>query len=589
MGTVARVLLRRVALRQRLLRFGRMFWTSFIVLAGVYAALLLCSRLLGVIPDRFHPISLVTLLAASAAVAAALYRRPSPAESARLVDERMSMEDLFLTSVLIDRSVGEYRPLVLGQAEQRAASISAQHVAPLTWTRRTRDTLLALAVLAAGIAFLPQLDPFGRELDRRQQAERRRELEESRKATQARLDMLKRGDETKLAQEVRKEVGDLAQTFKAMKPQQKAVNLRKLTERQTQLSDLWRKMSERNLKSSFRRTNQRLGQEGARKADQWRQELRRGEAAGMKREMSEMKQLAQKLQKSTDPVERQQLQQELERRLEDMKEFAAREMGADSMSAALSRAMDQLAMSGIEGLSSEALAGLEESLDLSQLEMEQLAQSLSDLNALEEALRAMQLAKMLNKWGDLDGKQCSQCKAMADYLALYQKLMEGRCPVCGGKPGDGVCSICGGALCSNCGACCGGCCSGGGVGVAMGPGGHGGWKPGPTSRVPGLGGGMKGPGTGRGGLAPEDDSAVTGFRPERSRSALQAGKTILSLKQSDVSDVGEDVVQYRQYVDQVKEGVSEAILHERVPAAYHDAVRGYFDSLEVTNEPSPEE
>ena len=100
---------------------------------------------------------------------------------------------------------------------------------------------------------------------------------------------------------------------------------------------------------------------------------------------------------------------------------------------------------------------------------------------------------------------------------------------------------------------------------------------------------MRGAGVGVGGLAPEDASLETDYKSQKSRSALTAGKILLSLKTRGVSDPGEARVEYADYVGQVKQGVSEAILHEEVPPAYHDSVRKYFDTMEASDAGGPAE
>jgi hypothetical protein len=203
-----------------------------------------------------------------------------------------------------------------------------------------------------------------------------------------------------------------------------------------------------------------------------------------------------------------------------------------ALDAALQRALEQLAMAGMEGLSGEALQGLGESLDLANMELADLERLLQDGQALEEALKALQLAKQLNQLGKLDGAQCGQCQGMADYAALFAQL-------------EGLNQ------------------QGGGAGM-----------------------GMLAPGQGRGNVAPEDPEQATDFTPERARSAVQAGKIILTLKVQGLAEPGEAELDYKQYVEQVKEGVSEAILHEEVPPAYHDAIQGYFDSMGGADEDS---
>jgi hypothetical protein len=91
---------------------------------------------------------------------------------------------------------------------------------------------------------------------------------------------------------------------------------------------------------------------------------------------------------------------------------------------------------------------------------------------------------------------------------------------------------------------------------------------------------MGGPGTGRGGKAPEDNSVTTDFKTEQSKSAVTAGKVILSLKTKGVSDRGDAAKDYRGLIQNVKQGVSEAILQEQVPPGYLDGIKSYFDTID---------
>ena len=93
------------------------------------------------------------------------------------------------------------------------------------------------------------------------------------------------------------------------------------------------------------------------------------------------------------------------------------------------------------------------------------------------------------------------------------------------------------------------------------------------------GGGMKGPGRGEGGDAPENPDQKNKFKTEKALSALKAGKILMTLKTKEVGDKGKIETDYTEQIQQVKQGVGEAILQERVPAGYHDAIRKYFDNL----------
>ena len=47
-----------------------------------------------------------------------------------------------------------------------------------------------------------------------------------------------------------------------------------------------------------------------------------------------------------------------------------------------------------------------------------------------------------------------------------------------------------------------------------------------------------------------------------------------------MSEAGEAKKEYRQAMQEVKQGVSEAISQEQVPPGYHEGIRGYFDSID---------
>jgi hypothetical protein len=100
---------------------------------------------------------------------------------------------------------------------------------------------------------------------------------------------------------------------------------------------------------------------------------------------------------------------------------------------------------------------------------------------------------------------------------------------------------------------------------------------------------MKGKGTGEGNKAPEDDTKETAFTPEKSKSALTAGKILLQMKSRGMSEAGKVKTDYVQAVKEVKQGVSEAILREQVPPAYHDSIKEYFDTMQEAKDDGKQE
>jgi hypothetical protein len=210
-----------------------------------------------------------------------------------------------------------------------------------------------------------------------------------------------------------------------------------------------------------------------------------------------------------------------------MAEFAECSANSRELGSALSRAMEQLGMSGMKGLSREALQALEGSLDLTEMELAEVARQVRELERLEDALAAAQLAKTLNEMGELDGAACAGCQTISDYASFYASLLEG-------MEGRGV------------------------------------------------GPGMGGPGTGRGGDAPEDPEAETDFKPALSRSDVTAGRMLLEWKTRGLSDAGHAREDYRRSVREIKQSWSEAMLREQVPPGYRAAIQKYFDSIKET-------
>lgn len=556
-------LLQRVGMRQQVVYFGQWVYRFAMALAIVYALLILASRLFGVIPDVFTWQTLLTIPGAALILALGFARRPADHKCARLVDQSSQSKDLFLTAALIDKSPGEYKPLVTAAAQAKAQQIRPTTVVPFDPWRKSGHVSVALLVLLAGITFLPQLDPFGKEQHREKQAQRRERLEQTRKATARRAEALERRDhEARNTPQVRAAMEQLKQDFRRMKKDDPTGNLRKMQEQMQNVGNMWKKQHEKFEQAlKERSTSQRFGAMQTQQSREWKQQMAAGKTEAVQKELTEVKQLAQKMAETKDAKKREQIRKQLEERLEQLKDFAAGQTGAKSLSEALQRALQQMDMGQMEGLSTEAMEGLAESLDLSSAELEELAQSMRDMKSLEEAMDALRQAQGANSGDPLDGEQCGSCNSMADYAELYRQMTQGQ--------GQG------GGLCEGCqsgGSCQGGSCSGtGGQGSGA-----------------GAGGGMGGPGRGRGGIAPEDDSITTDYKTERARSRLQAGKILMQWKTNEVSEAGKVNRDYSKSLQKVKQGVMEAIVQEEVPPGYHDAIKEYFDTIdEKVVQPQP--
>ncbi|MEQ1858664.1 MAG: hypothetical protein ABMA13_01870 [Chthoniobacteraceae bacterium] len=514
-------LLARTAGRIYFARLGGAFHRGWLVAAGVAVLALLAARLLAILPAEVVVRWLWLPAALAALVALVFTRKPQPRDTARLIDERTGSKDLFLTSALVSDASGEFSPIVLAQAEERSDSLDPRRVLPFAWQRGARDIFLSTAIVAALAMWLPQLDPFKKEAEREKFAKQQQQLEQTKKATAARADQLKQ-DDAKENEKVKQALAALEKTFKEAKPQEREANLKRLAEQQKQIGELWRQAASERRNDANEQGGQKFGQANPQQVQQWREDLKKGDASAIKNEMEAIKSEMQKIAKMPEGAEKRAAQEQLAQRMNQLGEGLKQAASSPQMQAALQRAMEQLDMSKLDQMSKEALDAAQQSMSLSEQELDQLAQAMKDQQALEDALKSLQAAKQLADQQKLDGGQCGECKTMADYAALYQKLTQNNQ-----------------------------------VGPGMGPNGQ----------------------PGAGGQAPENDESETSFKQERSPTQLSAGKTLLQWKTQELGPKGARPEDYQEAVKQVKQGVSEAISAEQVPPGYREAIQKYFDAL----------
>ncbi len=347
-------MLKRVGTRQKLSLFGRRFYVSFLVLAGVYAVVLLASRFTGKIPDRFEPYTLLAIPAGALLLGFFLFRRPTDAELARLVDQRSGTKDLYLTTVLLEQSPGEYKPLVANEAEKKAAAIMPDSVVPFDWQRGALQSAIVIGVLLAAMLWMPQFDPFGDVQAAKVEETRKQDLKKSRKATKLRTAQLKKKGEglSEESEEVKKAIESLKGDFKKSKKQDREGNSKRLAVQQKKLGEKWRKLNAKKLNELFNNSsdsNQRFGGMQKDKLTKWSRELQEGSTESLKKEIDAIKAELQKLAKTTDPVKKAELREKIKQRLKDLEELALNKLDSKPLAAAVKRAMKQLESSKREG------------------------------------------------------------------------------------------------------------------------------------------------------------------------------------------------------------------------------------------------
>jgi hypothetical protein len=527
------VLLRRVIWRLYAVKMAWRTFFWFVALSLVYATLFLVARLTGMIPDVFVPATLGWIPGGALLLALLTSRRPSVEAAARRTDSQQGTHDLFLTLTMLDRCTGDYKPLVGRDAEQRARAIKPSIVVPFAWEApavvRALSMPAIVGLLALGVLFIPALDPLGLKAQAKEQEILQKRVAESRKETEKRKAQIEKQTDldNENSEDVTQALEKLVADFQKMRKNEKIENAQRLAGNQKVLGEKWRKLNAEQLKDlmSEGELDQRFGGQDAEQMREWQRELQQGSSESFEKALDELQEDLQQLARTEDPIERSELLKKIEKKLREASDFATDKAGSQPMAAALQRALDQMeALKSAESgeLSSEAMQALQESLELSQAEAQELAQAARDAKSLEEALQLISMAKQLNGQEMLDGEMGEGMQTIEDYAELYAQMM--------GELGEG--------------------------------------------------GPPEGEGMGEGGVAPEDDTVQTDFVDERSKSAVQKGKILLSMKTKGLSDTGEARKEYRAIVSDIKQGVAEAIEQEQIPPGYRDAIQKYFDQFE---------
>ena len=534
-------LLRSAAVRMQTAAFGKRLHIAALILSALTLVALLSARLLALLPDAwFTPLTPGIVAALAILFALVFLRRPAPAHVARAVDERARSKELFLTASLIEKAPGEYRGIVLSQAEERAAQLDATRLFPLRWMPGARNMAIAFAALIAGVAWLPKFDPFRMNEKRQAATKQEARLAETKKITAIRKEELKEKGGA-LTEQVDQALATLDKTLKAVKPQERELTAKKLNEEAQDFSELWKKVAAQVPRDALDKAAQQFGDSQQRQAmRELLDRLKKGDAEGLKQAMEKLRQQMQEIAKQPDGAAKKEHLEKLAKELGQMANHLREQLGDKALNEALARAAEQLGMAKDKGLSKDALDAANQSLNLSQDELKRLAEMFKDAQNLEDALKNLAAAKQLNELGKLDGKDAQDADAQSqqDYQKLYDEAMRRLAEMGESTDGDG-----------------------------QGKGKNGGGKSGPN------------PGIGKGGTPGEDDSTKSGFKKKKDKVQLGAGKLLMEWKEEGVGETGRKAGDYNEAVRAVKQGVAEAIRNERVPPGYHGAIQKYFDNL----------
>lgn len=525
-------LLDRISFRVRLNSFINSAYLSIVVLLAIYAILLLCSRLLTLIPDYFtlSGINLITLIIpiiVALIIAIFVHKKPTQIKSAKLADKHHGTKDLFLTATSIGSSFGEYQSLVIKNGEDESKKVDHVKVVKIEWVEKIRNISIILLLIVLGAAFIPQLDPFGSQLVKKRVEENRENLKVMNRAVEERLKQLKKKTVGKNSPEIEKMLAKVKEEFNTMKRSELKRNEKRLKELQKELSKGWRRKNESMLRDKIEKniSNHSFGLKN-KKEESWKKQLEKNSFKGIKKEVKELQQIARAISQMQNGAEKTKKEAELKKRMKSMSDFMSSQMGSQSVQNAMNQAMKQMNMNQ-EGLDKKAIQdALNNSMELMNRELERLSEMSQDIRDLEMAMQAAQLAQQLNQLNKLKGAGKQGLEEIEDYADYYNKMMEN-------------------AQCS---------------------------KDGEGTGQQGKGGGFPG----------ENVDAQMGVKREISKSKLQAGKILMKWNVKGMGKSGSVKEEYLESIKKVKQGVSEAILKEQVPPGYHKSIKKYFDNIKPT-------
>ena len=553
---VALTLLNRVQARLRTVSFARSLhrWTLGGLIVACVAVLIV--RLAGLLPpDRQRPEWLLVFPATAALAAWLFHRRVEQTAAARAVDQHAKTNDLFLTLATLSSSAGEYQPLVEHSAAAAATRIVPAEVVPFKVQRPVGIQACVLCVLALLVWLIPTLDPFGKVEAATKVQKQKKEIEVIRKVVKTRDEELK--SVVQVAEERESKISDKMQelmgALRKMKPAETKPNSQVLQNNRQSLNELWKNVSNEELREMLSQSisDQQFGGSRAQKMNEWLKQLQEGNAEQLQQQLDQAQETMESMLEAKTPEERQKLASQLRKQLQDLKKFSSEKAGSKDLENALSQALKSLEAvasqkkngesegSESEGelgeneMSQEAQQALKESLELSKKELQEVARSAKDMKQLEEALKTLQQAEKLNNEGQLDGEQCENCNSLSDYAEMYNQMMNGR-----GTNGQA------------------------------------------ERDTPGA-------------IQDEDNSDPEGYKDEKSKTQIQAGKVLLSIKTKEAATEKdfdpEELKKYESTVTEIKAGVQAAIENEQIPPGYVDGIKNYFDNLEAPAKPAAEQ
>lgn len=548
------------------------FGLSLLILGIIFLLLLLIARLTGLIPDVFEAHFILAPILAALGLAVIIPSRIKQTDAARAVDNYANSDDLFLTCSTIKTAAGEFKELIYGQADTKAEKLQPGKITEILWQKPITILCSIGIIYALFILYLPQLDPFGKEEERAKIEQKKKVQEEEKKQTENRLAVLKKQeDQPKDSEEIKAELTEIFKDMKKLPPKE---NIKKLRDERRKIAKAW---SDQNRDLQSEKTSKQMKSQnfGAMSKEMKKigQDLKNGDTRSAQ---AKLKKLADELREAAnldDIDKRNQKMADLKKEISQLKDSLTENMGADSVKAAIDRAMRQMGDDGMQSLMDAA-----QSMELSERELSRLQKMMDEMDDLQDLMQIAQNAEQYSQnqqqgqYGKGEG-QTPEYESFEDYQEYFNQ-QQGESSDCETCQASGQCQTCNGTGKDKDGNKCADC---EGKGKCGGCNGSGQCSSSSSSQMTGQGQGTGNRGKG-GGVVDENDDAETSHKREQAQSKNQAGKILMQWKTKGVSETGQVTIEYQEAIEEIKAGVDEAIAKEKIPPGYHDVIKKYFSS-----------
>ena len=310
-----------------------------------------------------------------------------------------------MTAYELKDAPGEFAPLVARDVERNAGEVRSEAVVPWQGFNKGAIAVVLGGILVCGMMFLPQYDVMGKTEEREKVAEVEKELEKQKEeAKKQEVKLTKAKVKQTLSPQTLAKLQELKHSLEQMRPDDKEANHAKLEAHRMELDNAWKEIRAKHIKRKSS-GGQFIGKIDRKLAEAMK-EMDEGNSKKIEKMMGDLAAKAGKVAEMDEGLEKEKLKAELKDGLKQV--LGAMKKGGTNTSQlqkAIAMAMSQMNQSNKPGMNKKAMGALQKQLGVVKRLAQQNAQSSRDMKSLSKAMKAIAMAKAVNKQGGLNGQK----------------------------------------------------------------------------------------------------------------------------------------------------------------------------------------